>query len=375
MTHHLRCVDCGWEGPEDSYLLACPRCTGLLEAVGLAVLQRPPTPLFRSEAVSERLGVEVWFKDETVHPTGTMKDREAWLAVQRLLWHGIGHLVMWSSGNAGSAVAREVSLHGSRIAPDGASGMTVMDLVVPLASEDRVKSVWRMFDRERVHVRFVAGGNDEAAAIAAQMVARGSRTVGEGGFRNYARREGLTGIGRELLATPYAFDWYVQAVTGGLGVMAIEKACRDAGRECPRVLAVQPSLCAPMYSAWVHGADELEERFIPQAKPISPYVRVLRTRRPDGYRWVKRVMDRVDGRFTVVTGGEIREALRLFYADDYWKERRVAGVTVGLEPATALAGLMREVRAGTVRGRVVVNVSGAAKGDDVREEWIEDVVG
>jgi len=122
----------------------------------------------------------------------------------------------------------------------------------------------------------------------------------------------------------------------------------------------------------------MEERFVPREVVPSDYVRVLRTRRPaDSYPILKRIMDKINGRFEDVNDSEIHEALRLFYLDDYYREAFHAnGVQVGLEPATALAGVVKGVRTGYIEpgSRVVLNVSGAAKQGDLRSEWIADLL-
>jgi hypothetical protein len=48
----------------------------------------------------------------------------------------------------------------------------------------------------------------------------------------------------------------------------------------------------------------------------------------------------------------------------------------GLEPATALAGVIKAVKSGTIaRGaRVVLNVSGAAKDGDIDLAWLDGVL-
>lgn len=362
--YYLKCWDCGHEMEEDSYVIACPKCAGLLEIQG-AVWPFPDmplrTPLFHSPIISNRLGIDLWMKDETLHPTGTWKDREGPLTIWRLQKHGIEDLAMWSSGNAGSAVA---------VAASKAKGPTV-HLIVPRASKGRVDGVSQWFDPGFVDVTFKDGSNDEVAEHCAQL-ARFQGYALEGGFFNYARREGLKTFALEAYEQAPEFDWYVQAVAGAIGIYAYWKAARDLERQCPKLLGVQASVCAPISQAWKAGAETIDGH-IPQWVVPSEFVRVLRTRRPDSYKYVKRIAEQTGGAFEDVTDSEIYQALRLFYKDDYWKKRYAEGATVGLEPATALAGLVKGVNEGYVRGRVLLNVSGAAKKGDVQEGWIADV--
>lgn len=396
----LRCTACGHGTPEDAYHVACPACGGFLEVelaeVPAELLDRSQpsifkyhrlmpygaapellaqetieaTPLVRPERLSDTLGVEIILKDETAMPTGTWKDREGFVSIHRLAQTGIQDLVVFSSGNTGTSLARSASLvRGPRL-----------HIVVPNASQDRIRSLARFFDPEFVKVHYFDGSNDECIVRARQLAEEQGLAI-EGGFTNYARREGLKLLGLELaLEWGERYDWYAQSVAGGIGLYSMHKAYRDMGREgdCPRILGVQADICAPMVNAWRAGAATLEPRFVPKEVVPSPYVRVLRTRNPhDSYPVIKPIMDKVGGAFEDVSGEQIHEALRFFYLDPYyraaWRER---GLVVGLEAATALAGVVKSVRLGTIAkgSKVVVNVSGAAKTGDVNMDWIADLL-
>lgn len=397
----LRCADCGHWTPEDAYYIECPKCRGFLE-VELAAVPASPvddrfksifrfhpvmpydpltegitgyefletTPVVLAAAVSDRLGVEVYYKDETAMPSGTWKDREGFVSIHRLMKSGIGDLVIFSSGNTATSLARSASIvKGPRL-----------HIVVPKASERRIQTYRQFFDPDFVKLHFFPGSNDECIVEARKLAGEMGYQI-EGGFSNYARREGL-----KLLALEAIFDWdrkvdwYVQPVAGGIGIYSYHKAYRDLGRaaECPKLLGVQASICAPMVHAWRSDAPTLEECHIPQTVVPSDMVRVLRTRRPtDSYPILKRIMDQTNGRFEDVADGEILEALRMFYVDGYYRDvYRRTGKIVGLEPATALAGVVKGVREGYIRKgeKVLLNVSGAAKDGDVKMEWLADLL-
>lgn len=399
--YKLQCADCGKRHEEDAYYVACPSCGGFLEVALNEVPAQPvdkrfssifkyhpvmpydpvsdditaqenieTTPVVRAERLSERLGIELFFKDELVLPSGTWKDREGFVSLHRLVRNGIKDLFVFSSGNTGTSLARSATMvKGPRL-----------HLVIPRASEQRIKSYPQFFDPDYVKLHFFDGSNDECIGYAKQLAAE-MDILTEGGFNNYARREGLKLLGLELILDwGQAYDWYVQPVAGGIGIYSLYKAYCDLGREaeCPRMLGVQATICAPMVNAWRANAAMLEEQFIPTEVVPSDYVRVLRTRRPtDSYPILKKIMDKVNGRFEDADDAEIHEALRLFYLDDYYREAyRARGVLVGLEPATALAGVVKGVRAGYIEqgARVVLNVSGAAKQGDLRSEWIADLL-
>jgi threonine synthase len=323
-----------------------------------------------SEKLSNKLDIELYFKDEMYLPSGTWKDREGFVSIHRLLKSNVNDLFVFSSGNTGTSLARSASIiRGPRL-----------HMVIPAASKKRVESCKEFFDEEYVKVYFFEGSNDECIVEAKRLADKFGYRV-EGGFANYARREGLKLLALEVILTwKERVDWYVQAVAGGLGIYSYHKACRDLGIEesCPKMLGVQPDICAPMVRAWRAGAAYLEEEYVPQKVIPSEFVRVLRTRRPDdSYPVLKKIMDKVEGRFEDVSDSEILEALRLFYYDPYYvgvlEERNQF---VGLEPATAMAGVVKGVQNGYIKKgeRVLLNVSGAAKNGDLRMEWISDLI-
>ena len=64
------------------------------------------TPLVRSRSVGPRAGIEnLWFKLESVNPSGSYKDRFAAAAVSDMLARGKTRCLATSSGNTGSALA------------------------------------------------------------------------------------------------------------------------------------------------------------------------------------------------------------------------------------------------------------------------------
>ncbi|HVY58151.1 MAG TPA: pyridoxal-phosphate dependent enzyme [Xanthobacteraceae bacterium] len=398
---NLRCTACGWEEPETAYHIACPSCGGFIEVVFARVPDRVvdkaqpsifrfhpvmpydvsggklsayedigETPVVFAERLSEDLDIELWFKDEMVMPSGTWKDREGFVSLYRLLRNGVSDLFVFSSGNTGTSLARSATMmRGPRL-----------HLVVPKASEKRLATYRQFFDPEFVKVYLFDGSNDECIGESKRLAQELGIGV-EGGFSNYARREGLKLFGLELaLSWDRRCDWYVQPVAGGIGVYSLHKAYRDIGRrgDCPRILAVQAEICAPMVNAWRDRSPTLEDRHVPAEVVPSPYVRVLRTRRPaDSYPILKPIVQEVGGDFEAVSDAEIHAGLRALYRDDYYREVYAqTGKLCGLEPATALAGIVKAVKSGTIaRGaRVVLNVSGAAKDGDLDPAWLEGLL-
>src|SRR5262249_11650064 len=169
----LRCAQCGWEEPERAYHVGCPSCGGFVEVVFNQVpaeatdASQPSifrfhrvmpfdpvaealhayedlveTPTVFAEKLSADLDIELWFKDEIVMPSGTWKDREGFVSIDRLRRNGIPDLFVFSSGNTGTSLARSASkMRGPRL-----------HLVVPKASEKRLSTFCQFFDPEFVKV-------------------------------------------------------------------------------------------------------------------------------------------------------------------------------------------------------------------------------
>jgi len=64
------------------------------------------TPLYDSTSLAQRAGISrVWLKDETVEPTGSLKDRATWLVIAAARAKGLTALTCASTGNAASSLA------------------------------------------------------------------------------------------------------------------------------------------------------------------------------------------------------------------------------------------------------------------------------
>jgi tryptophan synthase beta subunit len=83
----------------------------------------------------------------------------------------------------------------------------------------------------------------------------------------------------------------------------------------------------------------------------------------------------VKGYFEKVDANEIKEALNVFYLENYFIEKfRNTGICVGLEASTALAGIikMREENIIHQHETILLNVSGEAKPGDIPKGWLSE---
>ena len=277
----LSCVSCDWHtGPE--FRLRCPECSGALDAVldltgaakrahdrpELAYLDFLPideedlagiepsvtTPCRPAPRLGAAIGVPgLWVKDESRQPTGTTKDRFAAVVMAVFRRFGITEWVASSTGNSSTALARAVRRDGTIRAHFFCGRDFVADHRVELDE----------------HVSLtVVDGSYAAASGAAQRFAAERGLTWEGGFFNWARREGLKLAYLEaydaLRAAGREPDIVVQAISSGMGVMAAHKGTGEylstgALSRAPRFLMVQQDTCAPMARAWREGRAELTD--------------------------------------------------------------------------------------------------------------------
>ncbi len=101
-------------------------------SVASVTLGEGNTPLLRSRAIGAEIGLpHLYFKLETVNPTGSYKDRFAAAAINDMLLRGKRRVIASSSGNAGAALAAYCA----------AAGMSCQIAVVIDAPDSKLKQM------------------------------------------------------------------------------------------------------------------------------------------------------------------------------------------------------------------------------------------
>ncbi|TDV49785.1 threonine synthase [Actinophytocola oryzae] len=370
---HLACPLCGWSDVT-GFVLQCPACSGAVEPVvdldrarvrgherpELAYLDflpvdehdLPPgtfsvaTPCRPAPALGAAIGVPgLWVKDESRQPTGTTKDRFAAVVLGVFARLGISTWVAASTGNSSTALAAAVPRDGSV----RAHLFCGRDFV----AEHRIAV------DEHVTLTVVDGTYAEATATARRFAAaRG--LVWEGGFFNWARREGLKltylEAYDEMAAAGVAPDVVVQAISSGMGMMAARKGTDEylrTGRLArePRFLMVQQDTCAPMARAWREGRTELTDDDVVTAPDGLGRAILLGDGRAT-YPYMHRIAADSGGAIVEVSQDDLRTArARLL---------ELEGLDVCHSSAATVASLRNEAMAGRI-GRhevVLVNLTG-----------------
>lgn len=369
------CLECGHATPPDVYAEACPSCgsawldarydlsrlpghwpalvrgrptsmwryTELLpfgDGVHPLSMGEGWTPLTRAAGLADALGSrDLWIKDERQQPTGSFKDRQASAAVTALAARGVTDLVIASTGNAAAAYAAFCARAGIRL-------WVFLTSSVPA---EKMREL-ALYGAEVVKI---TGTYDQAKAVAADFAARRGIPF-DRGAKMIPGKEAMKTVAYEIVEQLgwRAPDWYVQAVSGGIGPLGVHKGFAEllaAGLidRMPRLGLVQSEGCAPMVRAWERGETH--------ATPVQPdtLITVLATGDPGpAYTILKGAVDAHGGAMVGVSDGEAFRAMR--------RVARAEGFSVEPAASVAFAGLetLRERGLIAADACVVVNCSG-----------------
>lgn len=313
------------------------------------------TPLVRAAGLAHETGhAELWIKDERQHPTGSFKDRQAATAVSALRARGIDNVVLASTGNAAAAYAAYCAR----------AGIKLWAFVTSSVPAEKMREL-ALYDAEVIKV---SGTYDQAKAVAATFAARRDFVLDKGA-KAIPCKESMKTIAFEIAeqltrATQCAGagvdpgrwaapDWYVQAVSGGVGPLGVLKGFEELAAaglidQVPKIAVVQTEGCSPMVRAWKRGLDAAP----PVAQPDS-LITVLATGDPGmAYTQLKRAIDRYGGAMVAVSDGEAFRAMR--------RVARSEGLSMEPAASVAFAGLDKLLEFGIIHAeeRVVVNCSG-----------------
>ncbi|MHB8626865.1 MAG: pyridoxal-phosphate dependent enzyme [Aggregatilineales bacterium] len=306
------------------------------------------TPIIRAEGLQAALHhPTIFIKDERQSPTGSFKDRQGALSVSILKAHGLRECVLASTGNAAAAYAAYCAR----------SGIKLWVFLTSMAPAEKMRELG-LYGAEVVKV---TGTYDEAKQIAADFARRrglyfdrGAKAVpGKESMKTIAY-EIAEQLGLELTEGErwIAPDWYVQAVSGGIGPLGVMKGFQELKQmglidRLPKLAIVQVDGCSPMVKAFKRGDST--------AEPVTPNTRitVLSTGDPSlSYTMLYETIQESGGAMEAADDGEAFRAMR--------RLARVEGLSVEPAAAVAFAGLEKLIASGTISPdeTVLVNCSG-----------------
>lgn len=280
----VTCPKCGWKAPS-SRVFQCGSCGAVLEAsVELGYLTRSHlldirkradptiwrwfeffpiedrskivslgegyTPLVRATRLGEALGLQrLYLKNDTVLPTGSLKDRSNAVGLSRAKELGFKTAAVISTGNAAASVAAYGAAAGLRsvvIVPEGISPSKVIQAHAYGAT-----------------VVVVKGNFEEAARI--YKIAVKEFDWYDCLSTNPYRNEGKKSYAYEYFdqLDEHVPNWIIHPTAGGTGLFAIWKGYNELitlgwAHRMPRLVAAQSEAAAPIVSAFEKGLTEVE---------------------------------------------------------------------------------------------------------------------
>jgi threonine synthase len=394
------CPTCQYREPLARPLLACPSCAGewldagydyeslrgrlpslfasrpftmwrywellpLRDPANILTMDEGGTPLLPATNLGMMLGrPHIFVKDERQGPTGSFKDRQASLAISVMKEQGITEAVVASTGNVAISYSAYSAL----------AGIQLWAFLTSSVPADKMREV-ALYGSEVIKV---TGTYDQTKEVAADF-ARHKGLHLDRGIKSFAAKESMKTVAFEIaeqlgstlqaqVSTPRnwlnprgtpsglpwrAPDWYIQAVSGGLGPVGVWKGFKelyDLGLvdRMPKLACIQASGCAPMVHSFHKGLDVAEPVTNPQT-----LITTVATGYPGlAYTYLRRVILEHGGVFEAVPDDEAFRAMHIMAKMD----------GLSMEPAAGLAfaGLFKMVSSGIVKedDLVVVNCSG-----------------
>ncbi len=381
----IRCLECGHKLPADIMAAHCPQCgSAWLDAqydydkvAGLwpaAIAKRerslwryaellplqptfpeipmgegftPLTRLYQYERLYHHTGI--YIKDERHEPTSSFKDRQAVLSVMAMMQAGIKECVLASTGNAAVAYAAYCAR----------AGIKLWLFLTSLVPAEKMREA-ALYGAEVVKV---TGTYDETKKVAAEFAQRMGLYL-DRGAKAIPGKESMKTIAYEiaeqlgLIQHPQdidkwvAPDWYIQAVSGGIGPLGVAKGFIELHRmglidKVPKLGIIQAAGCAPMVSAF-HAGDEKAEPVVPKT-----LITVLATGDP-GYSYIalRQHLLQYGGGMLAIEDGDTFRAMRHLASK--------AGISVEPATAVAFAGLEKMLADKMIKEGeiVVINCSG-----------------
>jgi threonine synthase len=273
-----------------------------VESESLITLGAGMTPLVPGELA----GRQVRFKLDSLLPTGSFKDRGAAVVVAHLRRLGVRKVVVDSSGNAAAAMAAY-----------SAAARLACVVYAPEATSPGKLVQSRAYGAEVVLV----GGTRDDVAAAAQDAAESDPDA-------YYSSHNWSPIFAEGVKT-WALEVWEQLggrspavafipVGGGSALMGAERGFAATG-QMPKLVAAQPSACAPIADAFQRGADDVEP-----TTPAQTLAEGAKIGQPARGRMALQALRTSGGWATAITEDSLTTALRSMWSRGIYAEPTAA---------------------------------------------------
>ena len=277
--------------------------------------------------------------------TGTFKDIAASMAASLFKEHRIEQYCIASTGNTATAYGKYLAMAGVNAAifmPENAEQRSQEEIVACGQQVYRVNGDYSCAKKQAAeysqqHKVLISAGNIDPIRVEAKrtMVFEWLRLLGK---------------------MP---DVYVQAISGGTGPLALDKAVRELKPHLPdvnlpRMLMVQTNKCDPMVQAWENAKAQNFPEGFEQNYPIidnpQTSISILSTGNPATYPLIAQLVRKCKGNFIRIKENKVLDMARLVAF-----EREIH---IGPASAVCLLGLLKALKNGEIANgeTVLVNI-------------------
>lgn len=292
------------------------------------------SPLRRADGLRSELKMSaLWLKDDSVQPTGSLKDRPSALIIACARERERHVVATASTGNAATALAGQAASVGMKsviFAPASAPPAKLAQIAVYGGTLIPIKGTY-----------------DEAFDLSIEACERFgwyNRSTTYNPFTIEGKKTAGLEIWEQLgFKSP---DWIIVPTGDGAILAGMEKAFADLKAmnlvdRVPKLAAVQAAGCSPIVSAWNNGHSKITPELKPKTVADSIAVGI-----PRAGHWALKALTTNGGVAVAVEDEEILEAIPLL--------GRTTGIFAEPAAATSIAGLKRLVVNGTIKGDDVV---------------------
>ncbi len=339
----LQCTKCGRKYPLEKHQQRCPLCNEPLEVVaqrgkireGKRVWDRfrdfysymnldmkyslgeGDTPLILSESLSQEFKAEIYFKNETVNPTWSFKDRGTFVALNRALSLGFDKIGVVSTGN----MAASVAAYGAR------AGVKTFVLLSSTVSQEKISQIGIYGAK-----MFLIDG--DYGALYFESLKIGERLgIYFMNSDDPFRIEGYKSIALEIGEIDYVI---IPTSSGGLlrGIMKGFLEMKESGLidRLPVPIAAQASGCAPICRAFREGGD------VRRMENPATIAHAIENPYPPSGNAALRLLRRYDGRCVALDDEDIIRARRKLAKEGIFVQPASATAPAALEKLKDLKG-------------------------------------
>jgi len=276
--------------------------------------------------------------------TGTFKDIAASMAASIFKEHSISQYCIASTGNTATAYGKYLSMAGTNAA-----------IFMPANSEASSQAEISSYGQQ---IYCVQGDYAYAKQVAADYAKKFSILISSGNIDPIRVESKRTMVFEWLRLLGKMPDVYIQAISGGTGPLAVDKAVRELtphfpNIHFPKMLMIQTDKCDPMVTAWENAKsqnfpDGFEKQY-PIIENPQTEISILATGNPATYPLIAKLVQKSDGNFIRVEEDKAIDAARLVAY-----ERKIH---IGPASAVCILGLIKAIQNGEITDNQTVLVN------------------